>query len=187
MNPGDEIGQAGANDPDSRRVQPAESELNDHQKSVRALVQELAALRRCSAALRRGDRLALEVAPHGYAYARDAGGGETALIVINTSTDADSFKASSGLTVGRDDGCGAGGGAQLITLGGMNFPSDLQVYGGQLVAAGDVDFEARANGIEGISIVAGGEIDGTSFMNMGFCGGDGLENNFMAEYFRLAV
>ena len=111
----------------------------------------------------------------------------TDVIVVTTNTNTDSISGASGFTLGRDDGCSAGGGAQLVTLGGMNFPSNLQVYGGQLVAAGDVDFEARANGIEGISIVAGGEIDGTSLMNMGFCGGDGLENNFMAEYFRLAV
>ena len=36
-------------------------------------------------------------------------------------------------------------------------------------------------------MVAGERIDGTSLMNMGFCGGLGMENNFVAEYFRLAT
>ncbi|MBT8425175.1 MAG: hypothetical protein KJO67_09385 [Silicimonas sp.] len=109
------------------------------------------------------------------------------VIVINTNTDANSFKASSGLTVGRDDGCSAGGGAQLVTLGGMNFPSDLQIYGGQLIAAKTISFAARPDGIEGVSIVSGEQIDGSSLINVGFCGGAGMANNFMAEYFRLAT
>ncbi len=109
------------------------------------------------------------------------------VIIISTNTDEDAFSASSGLTVGRDDGCSTGGGAQLVTLGGMKFPSDLQVYGGQLIAAKTVSFAARPDGIEGISIVSGEEIDGSSLINVGFCGGAGMDNNFMAEYFRLAT
>jgi len=34
--------------------------------------------------------------------------------------------------------------------------------------------------------VAAGTIDGTSNANIGFCGGDGLEN-FEAEYFRMGA
>jgi len=109
------------------------------------------------------------------------------IIVVTTNTADDSINAAAGFTVGQDDGCAAGGGAQLITLGGMNFPSNLQVYGGQLIAVKTIDFAARANGIEGVSMVSGDRIDGTSLMNMGFCGGSGMENNFQAEYFRLAI
>ena len=109
------------------------------------------------------------------------------IIIISTNTDAEAFKASSGLKVGRDDGCTSGGGAQLVTKGGMNFPSDLQIYGGQLIAAKTISFAARPDGIEGVSIVSGEEIDGSSLINVGFCGGSGMNNNFMAEYFRLAT
>lgn len=109
------------------------------------------------------------------------------IIIVNTSTQDDSFSGAAGFTLGRDDGCLPGGGAQLVTRGGMTFPSDLQIYGGQMIAVKTIAFAARANGIEGVSMVSGDRIDGTSLMNMGFCGGSGLENNFMAEYFRMAI
>lgn len=109
------------------------------------------------------------------------------IIMVSTSTRSDAFTGAAGATIGRDDGCAPGGGAQLVTTGGMEFPADLQIYGGQLVAAGNIEFAARPDGIEGVSIVSGGRIDGSSLINVGFCGGAGMNNNFMAEYFRLAT
>ncbi|MBC7157124.1 MAG: hypothetical protein H5U20_06375 [Rhodobacteraceae bacterium] len=94
--------------------------------------------------------------------------------------------SAAGLRIGRDDNCATGGGTQLLTLGSMSFPSDLQVYGSQLVARDDIEFSANADGIQGAAFVAGGTISGTSNMEMGFCG-TGMENNFHAEYFRLAM
>jgi len=105
-------------------------------------------------------------------------------VIATSNTSATSLNAASGLQVGRNDGCLEGGGAQLITMGGMRFPADLKVYGGQLLAKGDIQFAANANGIAGASFIAGGTISGTSNMAMGFCG-TGMENNFQAEYFRL--
>ena len=109
------------------------------------------------------------------------------VLIVTTNTNVDSVQGGTRVTVGENDGCTAGGGAQIVTLGGMNFTQSLFAYGAQFIAAGDFSFESSANGIEGISIVVGGEIDGTSLMDMGFCGGVGMENNFMAEYFRLAT
>lgn len=109
------------------------------------------------------------------------------IIMVNTSTLANSFTGAAGFTVGRDDGCADGGGAQLVTMGGMSFPSNLQIYGGQLIAVKTISFAARPDGIEGVSIVSGDQIDGSSLINVGFCGGAGMANNFMAEYFRLAT
>lgn len=109
------------------------------------------------------------------------------IIMVSTSTEDDAISGASGATMGLDDGCTTGGGAQLVTKGGMRFPSDLQIYGGQLIAAKNVEFAARPDGIEGVSIVSGGSIDGSSLINVGFCGGAGMDNNFMAEYFRLAT
>ena len=105
-------------------------------------------------------------------------------VIATSSTDAKSLNAASGLQVGTNDNCAVGGGAQLVTMGGMAFPSDLKVYGGQLLAKGDIQFAANANGIQGASFVAGGIISGTSNMSMGFCG-TGMENNFEAEYFKM--
>lgn len=105
-------------------------------------------------------------------------------VVATSNTDANSLNAASGLQVGDNDNCAAGGGAQLVTMGGMSFPSNLMVYGGQLLAKGDIQFAANANGIQGASFVAGGVISGTSNMAMGFCG-TGMDNNFEAEYFKM--
>jgi len=107
-------------------------------------------------------------------------------ILISTSSDSRAFNSAAGFQVGRNDHCAEGGGAQLVTLGGMDFPANLQVFGGQLLALGDIEFTANANGIEGAAMVAGGTVSGTSNMRMGFCGGAGMEDNFEAAYFRLA-
>ena len=106
------------------------------------------------------------------------------VLFLNTSTSDTSFTAPSGLQVGKDDGCADGGGAQLVTLGGMNFASNLAMYGGQLLAVGDVSFAAQANGIEGAAIVSGSQISGTSNMDMAFCG-TGMGGNLTAKYFRM--
>ena len=108
------------------------------------------------------------------------------VVVFNESSDAKSFTAPSGLSVGLDDGCAPGGGAQLITRGGVDVAADLRVYGGQIIALGDITFSANANGIQGASLISGQEISGTSNMDMGFCG-TGMEGNYEAPYFRLAL
>jgi len=55
----------------------------------------------------------------------------------------------------------------------------------QILAAGDVEFAAGADGVEGASIVSGASVDVTSNNSMGFCG-SGMDSAFQAEYFRLA-
>ena len=107
------------------------------------------------------------------------------VVIISKSTAADAINAPAGLQVGRNDNCAPGGGAQLITRGGMNFAADLQMYGGQLIALGNIEFAANANGIQGASMISGGTISGTSNMDMGFCG-TGMEDNFEVDYYRLA-
>jgi hypothetical protein len=107
-------------------------------------------------------------------------------MIISTNTSTTAIEGASGVVLGDDDNCAAGGGVQIITMGGVHFPAQLHIYGSQIIAMGDIDFEANANGIQGVSMVAGGEIDSTSNMDMGFCNGAGLENRFEAEYFRMA-
>lgn len=105
-------------------------------------------------------------------------------VIVNTNTSARSFNASSGFQLGRNDSCATGGDAQLVTLGGMNFAANLQVYGSQLLAMGDIEFAAQADGIQGAAMVSAGTISGTSNMSMAFCG-TGMEDNFEAAYFRM--
>lgn len=105
--------------------------------------------------------------------------------IISKATSADSINSPAGLRVGRDDNCAEGGGTQLITRGGMKFPSDLHIYGSQLLAKGDISFAANADAIQGASLVAGGQISGTSNMNMGLCL-NGMGDNLEISYFRLA-
>lgn len=105
--------------------------------------------------------------------------------VIATSSTSDmSMTSASGLQVGKNDNCALGGEAQLVTMGSMNFPADLKVFGSQLIAAKDISFSANANGVQGAAMVAGGVISGTSNMNMGFCGNQET-SNFQVDYFTL--
>ncbi|MGR3343452.1 MAG: hypothetical protein ACU0DI_09565 [Paracoccaceae bacterium] len=108
------------------------------------------------------------------------------VVIVNENTRDNSFNSASGLRLGRDDNCATDGGVQLVTRGGIVFPQYLQLYGGQMIALGDISFSSDADGIQGASVIAGGQIDGTTDMDMGFCFGAGMENNFEADYFRLA-
>ncbi len=105
-------------------------------------------------------------------------------VLATTNTSSKSISSPSSLQLGKNDACASGGGAQILTLGGVDAAADLRMYGGQIIAKGDVAFAANANGIEGASIIAGGAISGTSNMTMGFCD-NGMEDSFRAEYFRL--
>lgn len=103
-------------------------------------------------------------------------------VIATTNTGDRSINGPNGVQVGRNDNCGTGGGAQMITLGGMDFASGLQVYGGQLLAAKGIAFTADSGGIEGASFIAGGTIEGTSNMTFEGCGGAGMEDNFAVPY-----
>lgn len=106
-------------------------------------------------------------------------------VIATTSVSTASIKGPSGVRLGRIDNCQPGGGAQLLTLGGVTFSADLQMHGGQIIAKKDVSFTAGATGV-GLSIIAGGTIDGTSGMTMFACGERGMEGNFHIDHYRLA-
>jgi glycosidase len=82
---GDEVGLAGAGDPDCRRVLPADAALSPPMRHVRDTTARLASLRRCSLALRRGERTALVAGSHFYAMLRDAGGLDRAVVLLSSS------------------------------------------------------------------------------------------------------
>ena len=108
---------------------------------------------------------------------------EDAQLVI-LSTDSKSLSSPQGFRLGIDDGCAEGGGAQIYTLGGINVAASMEIYGSQIIAKGDVEFTANADGVEGASIIAGGEISGTSNMQMGFCGTVD-PNTLQVDYYRM--
>ncbi len=82
---GDEVALAGADDPDSRRVMPALDGLLPDQAATLALTKRLGALRRCSAALRRGARVPIWDDADTLAFARDAGDGAPVLALFSHS------------------------------------------------------------------------------------------------------
>lgn len=108
------------------------------------------------------------------------------VLIISTSTDLRAIDGAAGVVLGLDDNCTAGGGVQIVTRGGVRFTANLHMHGVQILADDMIDFEANGNGVQGVSLVTSGEIDSTSNMEMGFCNGVGMENNFDAEYFRMA-
>ena len=90
------------------------------------------------------------------------------LVVLNTSSK--SVSASSGFRIGNANYCNDGlGGTTLITLGDFTVASGLEVYGGNVIAAGDISGSANADGLAGINFMAGGTLDMTSNGDMGFC------------------
>mgnify|MGYP000284703359 CR=1 FL=1 len=78
----------------------------------------------------------------------------------------------------------AGGGAQLVSLGGMNFASGVSINGGQLIALKEIAFAANGEGLHGTSIISGDTVSGTSNMRMGLCR-TGMEGNLSLDYFRM--
>ena len=104
--------------------------------------------------------------------------------IVDTNPAAKAVTGASGLQVGLNDNCAPGGGASIMTDGGMDFPAALSLFGGQLVAKSDISFSANGNGVQGASVISGGTVSGTSGMTMAYCG-TGMEADFRAEYFRM--
>ncbi|MCY0990244.1 alpha-amylase family glycosyl hydrolase [Nannocystis sp. ILAH1] len=80
---GDEVGLAGGQDPDCRRVMPAWDGLSPPQAQLLATARRLGTLRRCSPALLRGSRRAVTVTGDTYAFERATPAGERALVLVS--------------------------------------------------------------------------------------------------------
>ncbi|MDZ4089325.1 MAG: Tad domain-containing protein [Tabrizicola sp.] len=105
-------------------------------------------------------------------------------LIATLHTGANSISGASDTRIGAIDDCAAGGGAQLISLGGMNFASGVSIHGGQLIALREISFAANGAGLRGTSIISGDTVSGTSNMEMGLCG-SGMEGNLSLDYFRM--
>lgn len=93
---GDEVGLAGGDDPDCRRVMPTDDALSPAQVELRAKVRRLGALRRCSRALQEGARVPLVAEGDRFAFARDVGDGAPALVVAAAGDADDTFQVPLG-------------------------------------------------------------------------------------------
>lgn len=85
---GDEIGLAGGGDPDNRRIMPADDELSPLQLALRGTTARLSALRACSSALRRGDRVPLVADRWAWSYVRGSGEAHPVVVVLSAKTTA---------------------------------------------------------------------------------------------------
>ena len=88
---GDEIGLAGARDPDCRRVMPADDALVPGQVALRDLARTLAQARLCFPALRRGERVTLHASSDSWAFMRDAGDDGPVLVLAHRGAEADTL------------------------------------------------------------------------------------------------
>lgn len=106
------------------------------------------------------------------------------LTIVTSNTSASSISGASGIQFGVNDNCAPGGATQIVSMGGISFPTQVSIYDSQLLANGDISFTSHADGIKGASIVSGGKIDTNSHITMGFCG---ASENFKFEFVRLAM
>jgi len=92
-------------------------------------------------------------------------------VFMTTSRDANSFKGANNVRLGIADNCAVGGGAQFVTLGGINFASAMEYHGSQAIAGGDIHLAAGVRGLSGIAVQAAGNISVTANNVMGACSG----------------
>jgi hypothetical protein len=108
-------------------------------------------------------------------------------VLVTTNSGARSVNAPNGFRLGADDGCTEGGGAQILTLGGMQVASGFEAYGSQVIAKGDIGFTANANGVEGLNMISDGEIDATSTGKLGFCDPSGIDMLIESDELRMVM
>ncbi len=112
--------------------------------------------------------------------------GSTALGNGAKPTDNANISFSANVDLGAADKCAPGGGVQIFSGASVHFSSSMTVNGVQVVAAGDVDLGAQGQGVNGISVQAGGNITLTSNNMFGLCSG-GAPNLFTVPYYRLVL
>jgi hypothetical protein len=93
--------------------------------------------------------------------------------VVATSYDGsnDSIHMAAQSTLGLNDDCAPGGGVEMYTPGDVHLTSNGEWHGLRVVAGGDVHFNSNIEGVWGISVQAGSDIDLQSNNNFGLCAG----------------
>jgi hypothetical protein len=90
----------------------------------------------------------------------------------NKDKDKAIVQAAASATLGTPDNCAPGGGVQIFSNATMKFSSSTMFNGVQLVARDDIELGAQAEGINGISAEAGGDIVMTANNAFGLCKGN---------------
>jgi glycosidase len=93
---GDEIGIAGAGDPDCRRVLPVDADLSPRRLALREATARLSALRGCSESLRHGDRIPLLAEKSAYAYVRGSALDAPVLVLLSASDESETIQLDPG-------------------------------------------------------------------------------------------
>lgn len=107
-------------------------------------------------------------------------------LIATLHTGAASISGSSDTRIGKVDNCAEGGGAAIVSLGGMDFAAGVAIHGSQLIALKEIAFAANGEGLKGTSIISGDTVSGTSNMEMGLCG-TGMGEILSMDYFRMVL
>ncbi len=106
--------------------------------------------------------------------------------IITTNRSPKALSAASDIIIGKTDNCEDGGDVQILAAGGINFASNVGIFGGQVVAGGNLSMSAEGDSILGASVQAGGQMNLALKGSVGSCGGKGMGRMFEFDYFRLA-
>ncbi|HSF90651.1 MAG TPA: hypothetical protein VLA51_00455, partial [Paracoccaceae bacterium] len=96
-----------------------------------------------------------------------------------------SIEAPASLTVGSN-GAGCSGGAQFVTMGGVDFAANVSFDSSQIIAKGDISFTANGDGQSGVSLISKGSITATANGAMNVCN-SGLLANMVFKQFRMVM
>ena len=105
-------------------------------------------------------------------------------IIATSNSASNSISSAQGAILGKDDNCAKGGGSLFLTAGGVDYAAHLEVYGSQVIAAGDIKIVAESQGIEGASFQSGNDIKLTSNGSFGNCNSN-VDEIVYEDYFRL--
>ncbi len=106
--------------------------------------------------------------------------------IITTNRSPKALAAASDIIIGRMDACEDGGDVQILSAGGVNFASNVRIFGGQIVAGGDLSLSAEEDSILGASVQAGGRMTLGLKGAVGSCDGKAMGRIFEFDYFRMA-
>lgn len=106
--------------------------------------------------------------------------------IITTNRSPKALSAASDIIIGKMDSCEEGGDVQILVAGGINFASNVRIFGGQVVAGGNLSMSAEEDSILGASVQAGGQMNLALKGSVGSCAGKGMGRMFEFNYFRLA-
>lgn len=89
--------------------------------------------------------------------------------LLQDNADDMAIRAPVGVRLGAQDGCLPGGETIVMTTGGVRVAANLQMFEATIGALGPIRFAASPNGMQGVAILSGDSVTGTSSGAFGFC------------------